>query len=490
MRTLFSKLLLAFLILFGLAGKGLCTELPKPVVEFIRSKFPQANIRFDGYVELPDKTAYLPVLPLIYENSDKPLEVTQTIPAGQDFSARPDMVLFSNNLALLKIIRKGKEPPTVITSTQMPLKVKLGILPQDLVVPTDLVLPVELKVILGDLKIPLKEKTDTADDIAFYNRKNTNKPEKQVNFIVKTSKNAYSPPELKFLNKKKLYTINSRDNKLYVLNPATGRVNKTIQLPSVPLNMAVTPDKRYILAAGSTVDKVFVVDTVNNEFIKSIEVGKFPSSIICIPEINKAYVANKFSSTVSEIDLTNMQVTREIPVIGSPDNLIMSDNNIFIYYNDYATGNIYRYNPATGEAINLFHDKNIAKIEKFGDYIFSLSRTENTLSVFDNKTGETISRIEVKEKPVDFQILDKKNEILVLCAGSDELKVIDMTKFEVINTVPLKTSGFPGKIILGENRVIITDYDSYEMVIYDTDTKAVSTSIPVEHIIGSIVIID
>ncbi|OGI03142.1 MAG: hypothetical protein A2Y25_08275 [Candidatus Melainabacteria bacterium GWF2_37_15] len=460
-------------------------------------KYPEANIRFDGFIELPDKTAYLPILPLVYENHELPLKIIQTIPANQDFSKKPDMILFNNNLALLKIIKKEGEVLTVISSTEMPLKVKLGILPQDLVVPKGLILPTELKVILGDLKIPLKEKTDKEGDIAFYNKTENqgNVGEKQVSLLGKTTENVFKLPELEFLSNKKLYTINPRDNKFYVLNSQTGRIKKTITLSSVPSAMEVTPDNRYVLVTAAAAGKVFVIDTANDEFVKSIDVAKFPSSIVCLAKTQKAYVANKYSTIISEIDLENMQVVREIPVTGYPDNLQPADNEEFIFYNDYKTGNIYQLDPKTAKVTYLFQDKNVTKIGHFYRYVISLSRDQNTLTVFDLKKGEVIKKTDVKEKPLDLIILEKMGKILVTCAGSGELNVIDMENFDVIKGIELKNSGFPGKIELvqgkaGKSRALITDYDAYEVIIYDVDTEKILGYIPVSHIVGSMVVID
>ena len=497
MKNILFKILYTLVFFVSTAAPGLCTQLPEQVTAFVLEKFPEANIRFDGFIELPDKTEYLPILPLVFENYELPVKVVQTIPANQDFSKKPNMILFNNNLALLKIIRKQGEAPTVISSNEMPLKVKLGILPQDLVVPKGLILPTELKVILGDLKIPLKEKTDKEGDIAFYNKteNKANAGEKQVSLLGKTTENAFKLPELEFLSEKKLYTINPRDNKFYVLNSYSGRVRKTITLASVPSAMEVTPDKRYVLVTVPTAGKVLVIDTSNDEFVKSIDVAKFPSSIVCVSKTQKAYVANKYSGTISEIELKNMQITKEIVVTGNPDNLQVSDNGEFIFYNDYKTGNIYKLNPETINTTLLFQDRNIAKIGYFDRFVISLSRSQNTLTVFDLKKGEVIKKTDIAEKPLDFEILENMGKILVVCAGSNELKIIDMENFDVIKSIPFKNSGFPGKIELvqgkaGKSRALITDYDAYEVIIYDIDTEKVLGYIPVSQIVGSMVVTD
>lgn len=473
------KILITLLLIAG-STRCIATQLPKPVVDYIKTVYPKATVRFDGLVELSDDTQYLPVLPVIQENIEGNLEIIQTIPANMQFAEKPDMVLFNNNLALLKIIKKQDVPPTVISSNEMPLKVKLGILPQDLVVPQGLVLPVELKVILGDLKIPLTQKADKEGDIAFYNQKD---PALQG----KTTENVYAIPELAFLNKKKLFSVNHRDNKVYVLDPGTGRVMQTIALPSVPFNVVLTPDSRYILLSGAASDKIFVVDTSNNSFVKSIEAGKFPVSVVCVEKTNKAYVANKFSRSISEIDLENMQLVRHIDVNGNPDNLALSENQEYLYFNDYKTGSVLRLHPASGDVIYLYSDANISKLARVGKYLYSISRTENTLTSY-HIIKRNLEKIELGMKPLDFEI--QKDKMFVVSAGSRELHVINLNEFKLINTLTLANSSFPGKIELVGSKAIITDYDTYEIVIYDINSGEVGPYVPVNNIVGSMLIAD
>ena len=192
------------------------TQLPDPVIGFIKSEFPGAGIRFDGLVELPDHTTYLPVMPLVYGNSEKPAAVVKTIPANTSFSKKPDMILFANNLALLKIIKVDNKHLTVNYSPEIPLSVKLGILPQDLIVPQGLELPTELRVIMGDLKIAVKPKKDE-DDLVFFGEPVKNN-EKKVSLIIgKVGKQVniqkkIAVPELDFI--KNMKALVAKDEKV------------------------------------------------------------------------------------------------------------------------------------------------------------------------------------------------------------------------------------------------------------------------------------
>lgn len=476
------KIILVTLVLVSCfsfnTNSALATQLPQPIVEFIKKKYPEVGIRFDGLIELPDHTVYLPILPLNYGKPQNPAAITQTIPANTDFSKKPDMVLFANNLALLKIIKQNDEL-TVNYSKDIPLVVKLGILPQDLIVPQGLILPMELKVILGDLKIPLKPKKDEGD-LIFFGDTYTSK-EKKVNFSAKNLKNL---PELDCIKNKVLYASNYKDSYINIIDSQTGRINANIKLPSIPSNIALTADGRYLLVPALSANKLFVVDTYNDTLVKDIEVGKLPSSVLTSASSDKAYVANKLSSTISVIDVKNMLFKKEIKVNGSPENLVLEPESQTLYYNDSDSGNIYLLNTEKESSVWVTCIKNISKMKLYKEKLFILSRSENELVVFNIYTTKEEARIKLGEKPVDIELLKKRNgnsELYILSAGSDELNIIDLKELKLTDTISLKSGGFPGEIIPleKENRLLITNYDAYQIAIFDTEKKKIIGNMPI-----------
>jgi len=490
MYTKIRLIIFSLIFLLNISLPGFCTELPEEVVTFIKETFPKAGVRFDGLVELPENTSYLPVLPLVYNKADKPLEITQTIPANQDFSQKPDMILFSNNVALLKIIEKKGERSTVTSCPEMPLKVKLGLLPQDLVVPRGLILSPDLKVILGDLEIPLKPYADKEGEVAFYGMAGISEEVGQ-NIIGKTAKYVVRLPELKFLRGKKLYTSSYKHNQLNIIDSRTGRMTKSIYLPSKAFDITLSADRRYIFAVAPILNKLFVVDTLDSEFIKTLDVGKLPSVVVSPYGMKKAFVSNKRSSSISEIDLKHMQVEREIPVIGYPDNICVMNKKL-LFYNDHRSDNVYQLDLKTGKSNSLLQVKNISTIEQFEKYLFVLSRSNNTLTVFDLEKQEIVKETKTGNQPVDVKVLPKAGKILVLCSQSDELDILDIVSFDMLKKIPLKSDGYPGKIELTQDmsRALITNYTSYEIIIYNVDAEKVQGAIPVSQVASRVIISD
>lgn len=452
------------------------TQLPKEITDFVKEKYPEAGIRFDGLIELPDHTSYLPVMPFVYKKVENPAQIIQTIPANTDFTQKPEMILFANNLALLKILKVNDEL-TVNYSGEIPLNVKLGILPQDLVVPHGLILPIELKVILGNLRIPLKPKKDQSDLVFFGDLYEKNEVKVALRKDDENASAVY--PELKCLKNKVLYASNFKENLINIINSQTGRIIESMKLPSNPSNMVLTKDGRYLLVSSLSSNKVFIIDTYNNSLVKDIESGKMPSEILIPDGSNKAYVSNKLSPGISVINISDMTLKKTFDTEGSSDNLAFLRNNI--YYNDADSGDVYALNTYSGISTYITNVKNISKINVYKDYLLILSRSKGELVIFDLKKNEEFKRIKTGAKPTDLQLSKGKREIYVVASGSDELNIISLNEFKIQKTVPLKSGGFPGKMILieEENKALITNADSYQITVFDTKAKELIGQMPI-----------
>ena len=99
------KKLLALALVYLLSmGASFATKLPEPIEKYIKKEIPNTRVRFDGLITTPNGTNYIPVFPA--ETSRTPTSVVkETYPAGKKFSQYPDVILFENNFALLKLIK-------------------------------------------------------------------------------------------------------------------------------------------------------------------------------------------------------------------------------------------------------------------------------------------------------------------------------------------------------------------------------------------------
>ena len=85
------------------------------------------------------------------------IQIEYSYPNNQTLSQYPEVVLLNNGYSFLKVFKDEKGNYTLTKKDDLPIKVRLGLMPQDMLTPIGLKMPESLKLTLGDLLIPSKE---------------------------------------------------------------------------------------------------------------------------------------------------------------------------------------------------------------------------------------------------------------------------------------------------------------------------------------------
>lgn len=484
------KKIVLVLLLFTAINAASAAELPKNVVNKLKKDIPNVSIRFDGLIEYPDGTQYLPVFPMDLTQTGTEAKIALTFPANKSLRDEPPMVLFDNNFSMLKILKSQTHSPTVIFYNEMPLCVKRGLLPQDLLVPENLVFPEELQILLGNLSIPTESLDDEFEYFKDLDRFLKSEKAQEVKKQLPLPSPKISGKNSLYLARKMIYATNYQANCVYLINPETGKLINSIALRSTPSNMIMTRDKRYLLLTMLGTSKIAVVDLSKRAVVKEFESGLLPASIEVDKSKNIAYVANQHSSTISILDLANMEVKDRIEVTGEPCKISLSPDKQTMLYLDGGTDNVYVI--LLGEDFReiklLFKTKNLAKMLFLNDKIYIASRDRNSLTVVDGVSLKPTIRIETGEKPLDMYAFNSK--LYVVNAESDTLSVIDTNTDKKIKDISLATKGFPYKINHTENpsKIIITTAASHEYVLVDLNKDTVEKKFQIDPIVSNIIV--
>ena len=128
MKKILSATLISMMLLGGLSAEAVL--LPHPMRVYLFNNVAGTSIRFDGLINLPNGTMYVPVIPAQPKDVEK-LEIVYTYPEKQPFKSEPEVITFNNNYSLLKVIPDGKKR-TLTKYDNLPDVVKTGVLPQDM----------------------------------------------------------------------------------------------------------------------------------------------------------------------------------------------------------------------------------------------------------------------------------------------------------------------------------------------------------------------
>lgn len=523
---------LSILAAVGVFHPVFATQLPIEVKNYVLQHEPEATIRFDGLITLKDGTFYLPLLPA-YEVKDSAFGIKYTYPENKVFSKKPDIVVFSNNYCLLKLI-KTKEGLTVSSLKDLPIEVRTGLLPQDLLVPKGLVLPDSLIGILGDLSIPLTS-----------NLKITEKQQIPQVFDAKEDL-PKTPQKIKVipqLQNKQFFITNFNSNYIYIMPSNLTDVQYTLKLDSIPKTVKEIA-QRYLLVATNGKTYIDVVDIPNEEIAKQIDLGVVPDEIIVTRDEKLAYVISNKSPYLFVIDISTMNLIKQIQIKGSPEKIAFSDDETKLIYQDSKTNDIYSVE-LKNNYVNIYqcNVSNTSKIALINDNIYALSRTKNSFKIYpyqnfvEEKTvkdttifgskksyyvksavfatgpvarnikkqeQEKLSQnelektkyvedgitIELSQKPVD--LIYKNNKLFVLSAATNSIDVVNPQTKLLEKTIPLKIAGFSTKFnpIKNSDMVIITNVMENKYVVFDLLKQKVLQINPIDIPITTLTVVE
>ena len=546
MKKILSATLISMMLLGGLSAEAVL--LPHPMRVYLFNNVAGTSIRFDGLINLPNGTMYVPVIPAQPKDVEK-LEIVYTYPEKQPFKSEPEVITFNNNYSLLKVIPDGKKR-TLTKYDNLPDVVKTGVLPQDMLVPTGFYVSENLRGILGNLEIPVAitniEKKPIAASVqkTAANSDNTVVARKNGKKIVKTHKKALKtimPKELA----NKMYLVTNFDSQyLKVFNPGRPEPIYGLKLKGVLKDVKVTPDNKYLITAVFGKNQVDIADIGNEQIAKSIELNMQPSEIAVDKDANKTYIMSTEGKSIFAINLQDMNISEKVTLEAVPYRMALSPDGTMLAYADKNTDNIYVLK-LDDEYKNVLvtNCKNVSKIIIDDmNRMYILSRTQNKLLVndfnlakpfvtgeededtgvilqkklayntrkmlgavdilpensesMDNQeiepTNATVEEktIETGFKPTEMFLYGSK--LFVVCSGDNEIEILDTETLKIADKIKMPFNGFPRKItgIDNSNLALVTDADAKRYAIINLDTNKITGTYPLDMPVYSITIID
>jgi YVTN family beta-propeller protein len=215
-----------------------------------------------------------------------------------------------------------------------------------------------------------------------------------------------------------------------------------------------------------------------------IKVGLKPSGLAISQDGTKLYVANSGSGTVSIVNTDLFEVSSNVEIQGMPEEVIASSDNRSFYVFNKATGIISKWDSLSSDSKQfLFMIKNPYSMAITPDEskILVVSRTQNSLIIYNNIEKKYDSAVEVGAKPVSVVCAADGKTIYTLDAGDKRISIIDASTYKVVNTIELDPNSFPSSMTLipNQNKVLVTDAGSENIIIVDVVEAKVVTTIPI-----------
>ena len=522
------------IMLMSIAPAAMATQLPQDVKNFLIKQNKIPTIRHDGVVVYSDDVMYLPVFPA-YPEKVTDIRIVKTFPANQSLTTFPDLIVFNNNFALLRLIRTGDGRITVRNLEEYPVEIKTGEIPQDLMVPKGMVLPESLAGILGDVYIPL---IGSAKAPAFVTGKKAPLPSGKK--VADTKK--YSVPEQ--LKNKLFFVNNYQTEYLKVFSSTVSEPLYSLKTTGVMRDVKPVLGGKYLLAATKDEKNLDVIDVAGEYVMKHIDLTANPTEIAIDDARGKAYVSSVEDESLTVIDLQAFKVIEKIQLAGAPKRICVSPDGAKIGYMDLETSNIFVLELDNNYSNKLITNyPNTSKLILDNDCLYLIARTEPKLRVvtfdllLDNRVVKTkrdkkldkINKKELQEeandnvtsdlftgmsvpdseddlnglkfyatsirdaktglKPVDMYKLG--NNVFVLCAGDNTVYKYDVLNNTVVSSA-LPVSGFSRTFsaVPESNLAVITNMADLNYVIYDMEQAKALQTVPISDYVNTLTILE
>lgn len=220
--------------------------------------------------------------------------------------------------------------------------------------------------------------------------------------------------------------------KLTLLDPATGVVSATVDLPGKPAAVAVDAVRGRILVVAVETARLHVLDLAGRE-LRQVALRGAPFGVAVDPGTGLAYVSDWEVPRVFEVDPGDGAVRREIAVGPTPSGVAVA-----------------------------------------GGMMVTADRDANALSVVELASGATRA-VAVGEHPFGVTLRDGMAFTAAVLANA--VSVVDLAAGEVVATIP--TGERPYAVAFAGGEGFVSDQYGSTVTVFDAETFAVTDSIDV-----------
>lgn len=451
------------------------TELPQPVITYIKTADANANIRFDGVITLGNGVVYLPVLPVSHDlGIELPVEST---PLLGKISAETDtydnLIQFSNNLFLIKIIRTASGKLALAKVDPYPIALKEGLLPKDLLLPKALYIPSELKVILGDLPYnPEAEEKQQNEENSTKTAATIFNPAVTTNPITETTiEPRYRTPEqtsfyLTDLSRYRLVEMHLMTNPASAEDPSQPAVYveqvEKIPLKCLPRDIMNGPDSQSVWITCLNIPEVVVIDRESNAIKTRIRLDEAIAHAHMLKNSNTLAISHRSSHTISWIDTNKLIKTGTSNLPGLGGAMTYDPITRKLYISDAATDAIYEWSVMDKQVNRTLHglDDTSALFvihqptkDYYKQVLWATSRTKNYVLAINLEDGQPIKTFTVGNKPTDLAWTPANpDKLFTVCGAAGEVDVINPNTFQPAGTIKLPGGAFPLQVLLTSDK--------------------------------------
>jgi YVTN family beta-propeller protein len=283
----------------------------------------------------------------------------------------------------------------------------------------------------------------------------------------------------------KLYVMHGPAGEIAIFDTSSIALIKTLAAADGPAAMVFHPSAPRAWISFPSRGTVRLFDTSGDELTAlETQTGKFARDLALSPEGGRLYVGNLQGNTVSVLDTVTLDVLATIPTPG-PAGLRMTPDGTALLVANYFANTIAVIDPvqnqvveqgiAAGQGSNSF-----AVLQASPRMLYRAlvtHQTDNTVSVLDLQTGQTVRSIPVGRNPRAISLAPNGQRAFVCNQDDSTVTVIDAATYTTVGA-PIPVAASPDSIAItpdGERAFVMSGVEAKLSVIDLALTQVIAT---------------
>ncbi len=451
---------------FFLSPPTLATRLSPELSRTALETFHGGSIRLDGSIATAGGQLYLPLMP--------PSALAKKARSGVESAlpdiAKPDIVLYGNGWAHVRVLKKGDACTLAILGEQgekvrkrlLPLK-----FPSDLIVPEGFVLPKSWSQLASNLAIACLDDA-TIDSADFGSKPKAGQTK------------TYTGAGTIFLTSVTAGAITMLDGKNF---------NKLAEFPTegTPCSMEFTGNKLFIADEGK--NRVLILDPVGRKFLGQIDLAArtAPKGIVALPNGKWLYVSESAAGDIAVIETESGKVLLKTKVKSGPGRMAITPDGTFLIVLNVTAGEltvISTYNQKVVGCARVGDMPTALALSPDGKTAYVANRMSQSVSVVDIGKCQVTGTMKTGVSPSGIAVSPDGSKLYVAIGRENSISVFDTRALTKLHEVHLPSDmDFPGALCLlpDGHKLVITSQQTDLVGVLDVDKLEFVKQTPLGH---------
>ncbi len=243
-----------------------------------------------------------------------------------------------------------------------------------------------------------------------------------------------------------LIVANSVSNDLMLLDPQTGKLQRSVEGIEDPYQLGFSPDHKWFVTAALRLDRADIYHYDGHDFtlVKRLPLAKTPSHMTVASDNRTVFMTLQDSGELAAIDLPTQTVLWKMHVGNTPAGLWMTPGDRYLLVGMTGEDDVAVVDWHTQQVVKRIHTgrgaHNFRNLDD-GKHIAVTNRVDSTISILDYDSLEKVADITgLMPGPDDMELSADRHTLWVTFRFARHVGVIDLATRKLVDTIAVGRS--------------------------------------------------